>query len=254
VISRPSLPAGVRTVRETPLDGPVPLFVHAAWHETWPWLVQGTTGRGDGEAFDLGLFGSSPVGATLRRWRALRDRTGMVRVVHSLQVHRARILDHDGPEPGMVIAEGFDGHATTRPGVLLTVSVADCVPISLVAPSDGRIALLHGGWRGTARGILGAGLARLDAAPEAVHVHLGPAICGACYEVGPEVHAALGLEPPAGNTPVDVRAVLARQALAAGVPPGNVSVSEHCTRCGDGFFSHRGGSAARQLGILGLRA
>jgi polyphenol oxidase len=219
----------------------------------WPWLVQGTTGRGDGEAFDLGLFGSSPVGATLRRWRALRNVTGMARVVHSLQVHRARILDHDGPEQGMVIAEGFDGHTTTRRGVLLTVSVADCVPIFLVAPGRGRIVLLHGGWRGIARGILGAGLVRLDSAVETVHIHLGPAICGPCYEVGPEVHAALGLEPPSSNTPVDVRAVLAHQAVAAGVPPGNVSVSEHCTRCGVGFFSHRGGSAARQLGILGLR-
>ena len=41
---------------------------------------------------------------------------------------------------------------------LLLVTVADCVPIYLVAPAKGAIALLHAGWRGTAAGILANGL------------------------------------------------------------------------------------------------
>jgi polyphenol oxidase len=147
------------------------------------------------------------------------------------------------------LVQGTTGHGRD----LLTVSIADCVPISLVDSSSRRIALLHGGWRGTALGILGAGLAHLGGDPSAVHVHLGPAICGRCYEVGPEVHQALGLAVPAAPAPVDVRAVLARQAVDAGVAPGHISVSEHCTRCGDNFFSHRAGSPGRQLGVLGLR-
>ncbi len=85
-------------------------------------------------------------------------------------------------------------------------------------------------------------------------MHLGPAICGACYEVGPEVHAALGLEVPPLAAPVDLREALARQARAAGVPPESITISSLCTLCGDGnLFSHRGGRSERQVAILGLR-
>lgn len=252
----PALPDGVIRVREPRRAGGVPLHVHPDWPDRWPWIVQGTTGRGEEHApFDLGLFGASPVGATLERWRALRSAVAMPAAVHSRQVHGAEIAAHEGePAPGLRIMEGMDGHTTDRSGLLLTVSVADCVPVFLVNPASRRVALLHGGWRGTAAGIVPAGIERLGGGNEAgLHVHLGPAICGACYEVGPEVHEALGLSVPASNTPVDVRAVQARHAIEAGVPPEQVTVSEHCTRCGEGFFSHRGGDAARQMGVLGIR-
>lgn len=247
----PDLPAGVRTAREQPAPGELPFHVHEGWAERFGWLAQGTTGRaGD---FDLGLFGDVPVARSMARWRALREAAGFPRAVHSRQVHGARVQDH-GPGPdGLLVGAGYDGHTTAAPGVLLTVSVADCVPISLVDPVRRRVALLHGGWRGTAAGVVARGLEAMGGDPGALHAHLGPAICGRCYEVGPEVHEALGLPAPDRNTPVDVRAVQARQLVAAGVPAGQVSVSEHCTRCGDGFYSHRGGDGGRQMGVLGIR-
>jgi polyphenol oxidase len=259
----------MRRLRERPSGADIPLFVLDAWAERFPWLVHGTTGRGPDGDFDLGLSGETPVGTSMARWRALREATGMLRAVHGLQVHDRRVARHDddpGPgEPGsgsgsggdpvpreLRILHGVDGHVTDRPGTLLTVTVADCVPISLVDPDRRRVALLHGGWRGTAAGMVAAGLEALGGEPRSLHAHLGPAICGDCYEVGPEVHTALGLPAPAGNTPVDVRAVQARQLVDAGVPAGQLSVSEHCTLCGTGFFSHRGGSPGRQLGVLGI--
>ncbi|HUH13237.1 MAG TPA: polyphenol oxidase family protein [Longimicrobiales bacterium] len=217
------------------------------------------SGPGDGdEPFDLGLFGAVPVGRALERWGALRRATGMPRAVHARQVHGARVLAHgDGP-PGLLVSEGYDGHWTDVPGVLLTVSVADCVPIFLVDPERRAVAVLHAGWRGVAAGMLEAGLRALAAGagsrPQDVRGHFGPAICGACYEVGPEVHEALGLPVPAGPTPVDLRAELARRALSLGVPAEAVTLSEHCTRCtGSPLFSHRGGDAARQMGFIGIR-
>jgi hypothetical protein len=204
------------------------------------------------EDADMGLFGAGPVGERLDRWRHLREELGLPRAVHARQVHGRDIAEHgSGAAPGLLVMDDADGHLTHASGVLLTVSVADCVPISLVDDVRQRIALLHAGWRGTAAGIVAGGLEAL-AAP-AVTAHLGPAICGTCYEVGPEVHEALGLPRPGQAAPVDLRAVQARQLVAAGVPTDRISVSEHCTRCGDGFFSHRGGSMGRQLGLLGIR-
>ncbi|HEY8469511.1 MAG TPA: polyphenol oxidase family protein [Longimicrobiales bacterium] len=245
-------------VREERVSGPVPWYVHPGWAERFPWLVQGITGRGDDpEPFDLGLAGSTPVGTALGRLRALRDALGCQRAVHARQVHGATLLWHEPGPPGLFLAEAADGHATRAEGLLLTISVADCVPVSLVDPERRSIALLHAGWRGTAAGVLEAGVEALLAAgsrADTLHVHLGPAICGDCYEVGPEVHAALGLPEPAGPEPVDLRATLAARAVRLGIPPEHVTISEFCTRCGSApFFSHRAGERGRQFAGLALR-
>src|SRR5690606_2097555 len=144
------------------------------------------------------------------------------------------------------------------PGVLLTVSVADCVPVFLVDERTRAVALLHAGWRGVAAGILTAGIQVLEreagSEPSDLRVHLGPSICGTCYEVGPEVHEALGLTPPAAPRPVDLRQVLAEQALALGVRAERISRSAYCPRCGDSpFFPHRRGDSGRQSGVLAAR-
>jgi copper oxidase (laccase) domain-containing protein len=84
-------------------------------------------------------------------------------------------------------------------------------------------------------------------------VHLGPAICGECFEVGPEVPEGLALAEP-DATHVDLRAELARRAAALGVAPARISISGFCTRHGDSpFFSHRGGCAERQVTVLAVR-
>lgn len=254
--------AGVRTVAEHPVPGEVPLWVHPEWAQRFPWLVQGTTGRGSAEEpFDLGMWGAQPVGTVLRRWHALIAATGMPSAAHSRQVHAAGLWIHrEETAPGVLVMDGFDGHVTDRRGLLVSVGVADCVPVSVVDPTTGVVALVHAGWRGTAAGIVERAVNRVvdswPSAPERLWLHCGPAICGACYEVGPEVHAAIHPDRPVPSAPapIDVRAAIVERVLAMGVIPGQVSVSAHCTRCGDGhFFSHRGGSKARQMGVLGLR-
>ena len=255
--------ASVRQVTETLVPLGVPLWAHPEWGERFSWLVQGTTGVGVADdAFDLGLFGAAAAGEALGRWAALRRALGMPVAVHARQVHGREVLAHTCAYPaGLVVAETGDGHVSATPGLLLAVSVADCVPIFLVDARRRALALLHAGWRGVAAGILEAGAARLAEQAGSVAadlwLHCGPAICGRCYQVGPEVHAALRPDapPPAAPTPVDLRAALASRARALGVPAAQVSVSGHCTRCGPGaFFSHRAGSPGRQMAVLGVRA
>ena len=249
-----------RIVREARAGAGAPIWTLPEWGEAFPWLVQGVTGRGeDPEPFDLALFGTGRTVDVLSRWEALARATGIQRVVHGRQVHAATVRLHEEGPPGLHVAPACDGHVTAAPEVLLTVGLADCVGVSVVDPERRAVALLHCGWRGTAAGMLETGVAtlreRLDSAPGDLHVHLGPAICGECYEVGPEVHERLGLVVPEGPRPVDLRAALAARALAAGVPAGRITTSGHCTRCGDSpFFSHRGGDAERHQAFLGIRA
>lgn len=250
VAAAPALPPDVRRVTEEESAG---LYEHPGWSRGLPWVVQGVTGRDA----DMSLFGSTPTGRVVPRWQALRDTLLCSVVVHSRQVHRADVLVHDTLPPGLFIGPDADGHATRTPGLLLAVSVADCVPIFIAAPGARAVALLHGGWRGVAAGILERGVEVLrdafNADPSDLDVHFGPSICGECYEVGPEVPAGLGLD--GDITHVDLRAVLAWRALSLGVDPARVTVSSHCTRHGDSpFYSHRGGCAERQIAVLAIRA
>ncbi len=227
-----------------------------------PWLAQGTTTRAaDGSPLDMGFFGATASADIAARWLALREASGCPRAVHSRQVHGATMDVHDSDAAGVFIGEGCDGHITKRPGVLLTVSVADCVPVFMVDPDRRALALVHAGWRGGAAGALEEGVAGLTGAGCRVGdllVHLGPSICGACYEVGPEVFSALGLEPPIRPEPLDLRAALAARAVAVGVAAERITASAHCTRCDRAgprrFHSHRAGDPERQIAFLGVRA
>lgn len=249
----------VARVREERVPG-LPAVRHAVWARSFSWLVQGTTIRhhsDGGDDFDLRLFGGDPPPPGVHdRWRALLGWTGCASVVHARQVHGAEVLEHEGAPPGLHVPADCDGHATAARGMLLAVSIADCVPVSVVDPERRRVALLHAGWRGAAAGIVERGLADLarGGATERLLVHFGPSICGRCYEVGGEVFEALDRPRPAGPALLDLRAVLVERAVAVGVAPGHVSVSERCTRCEpDTFFSHRGGDAGRQVAFLGVR-
>lgn len=263
-VTRSDLFSGsVRRVREAP-DLRVPALVNPEWAAALPWVVQGTTTRGTESApFDLGLFSDGSSRDVVRsNWDRLLAATGMRAAFHARQVHGADVrrhdlLHHDGaPEHGLMLTADCDGHVTSIPGVLLAVSAADCVPIFVVDPSERAVAVLHAGWRGVAAGMLERGLDEL--APPSrrrqLRVHLGPSICGSCYEVGPEVFEAVGLAPPRGPAPIDLRGLLAQRAAVHGVALTNVTISEHCTRCtASGLFSHRAGDRGRQIGYLGIR-
>lgn len=256
----PELPDGCAVIAEVPAEEP-PALVHPRWAADFRWLIQGTTRRREGaEPFDLGIFSdASPPRAVLNAWDRLRRGSGCARVVHAHQVHGSVVRVHEPGPPGLHLADPCDGHVTSAESVLLAVTVADCVPVFVVDPDRCAVALLHAGWRGVMAGIVEQGLAtlaeRIGSRAADIHVHLGPAICGRCYEVGPEVFEGLGLPAPTRPAPVDLRAVVAHRAVASGVAPSRITVSAHCTRCGDSdLFSHRRGDRARQAGYLGIRA
>jgi YfiH family protein len=204
-------------------------------------------------AGDYGLGEGEPPAEAVARWLALWEEMAerVPMLASARQVHGTTLLDHGVGAAGWVRHDGADGHLTFVAGVACAVTVADCVPVFIAHPS-GAVALLHAGWRGTAARIVEKAIARmsdrgLDAADLAVH--LGPAICGRCYEVGPAVFEQLTGWQTIRNRHVDLRALLAEQARDSGVR--RLSASPHCTRCdNDRFFSHRAGDAGRQVAVI----
>ncbi|MFN5599168.1 MAG: polyphenol oxidase family protein [Gemmatimonas sp.] len=212
-----------------------------------------TTTRANGS---FGLGSDEPVGAVMGRWAALQqDLTllGVTRLASAHQVHGATVQVHDGGWQGWLRGAAADGHVTTARGTAVAVTVADCTPVFVWHPG-GAIAALHAGWRGTAARILDRGLDQFDALgfpADECEVYLGPSICGACYEVGPEVFEAITGRASPGKGCLDVRAVLADQAAKRRVR--DLRSDPGCSLCDQSrFFSHRGGDAGRMLGLVAL--
>lgn len=205
------------------------------------------------EAGTFSLSGPDPVGEVMARWTGLQDQLSPFarRTVIGRQVHGSNVITHRGGWEGLLRTGEADGHLAAERGIVLTVSIADCVPVFMAHPS-GIVGLLHSGWRGTVGRIVDAGInafGRLGLPPDELKVHLGPAICGRCYEVSADVRAQLTGQPVnrAGN--VDLRSLIAEHARDLGV--SDISVSPDCTKCdNDRYFSHRAGDTGRQLAVI----
>ena len=214
----------------------------------------GGVSTGPFESLNLGVLTNDRPESVLENRRRLSGALGLdpANVVIGRQVHGAEIARHrhaqdpspwasPGPQPPHV-----DGHVIDRAGPAALVFVADCLPIAVAG--DGGVAMLHGGWRGLAAGIVGAGVEAVAGRAAAI----GPGIGPCCYEVGEEVLAAfapLG-EGVAVERMLDLKAVARALLERAGVT--EIEDAGLCTSCNqDLFFSHRGGGpeTGRQAGI-----
>ena len=174
------------------------------------------------------------------------------------QVHKTDIRRVDGSHRGLGIwrandCDSADGLCTNVPGVTLTVFAADCVPICFYDPEHRAIGLCHAGWRGTAAGMAGVMVRRMEeefgTRPEDLLTAIGPSICKDCFEVDEpvaEVFLALpGAEefvtgPEHEKYHVDLWECCRRTLLDAGVLAEHITVGEVCTmEESDLVFSHR---------------
>jgi len=154
------------------------------------------------------------------------------------------------------VISGHDGLWTDAPGRSMAIATADCVPVIFAALDGPRVAAVHAGWRGVAAGIVQRAAALFDDLGE-VRVAIGPAAGPCCYEVGPEVIAAVSARVPGGAV-VEVREPAVHLDLVASIrrileEAGVASVEDTgiCTITERGrFFSHRrDGPCGRQLAV-----
>lgn len=114
------------------------------------------------------------------------------RLVMPVQTHTANvaaITDSDSLS-GSAQFNDTDALVTQIRGIAVGVRTADCVPILLYAPDIKAVAAVHAGWRGTLAGIAANAIKTMTdsgADPSLIFAVFGPAICGDCYEVSPEL-------------------------------------------------------------------
>src|SRR6266481_2942994 len=162
-----------------------------------PWLIHGFSTRPGGvsslngeRVLNLGFTGWDIRENVLENRRLLQSALAANRQTlialkqfHSDVIH---LFDSAPSEP----CRG-DASATTRPGLLLGVQTADCVPILLVDPKKRAVAAVHAGWRGTLQRIVVKAIGQMQmqfkSKPADLLAAIGPSIGGCCYEVGTEV-------------------------------------------------------------------
>ncbi|MGE0072681.1 MAG: peptidoglycan editing factor PgeF, partial [Thiomonas sp.] len=185
--------------------------------------------------------------------RRLRQALGEAQPCYLQQVHGVDVADldrcfQDDAEP---VA---DAACCTRPGLVATVLVADCLPVLFAAPGGRAVAAAHAGWRGLAGGVLEASLhalcQRAGCAPSEVQVMFGPAIGPGAFEVGDEVRAAFvgqNAELAAAFAPgrpgkwlADIWLLARLRLQRAGVQAQRIGGGGWCTVSNPGrFFSYR---------------
>lgn len=160
------------------------------------------------------------------------------------QAHGNRVVDAATTES----YTEADGSYADQPGVVCVVLTADCCPVFLCDRQGSRVAVLHAGWRGLARGVVEEGVRQVGLPGSELMAWLGPAIGPAAFEVGDEVREAFSekcldaaeafAKNQNGKWLADIYALATRCLKVAGVE--SISGGTYCTvRDREKFFSYR---------------
>jgi hypothetical protein len=194
------------------------------------------------------------------------------------QIHSNALVLIEAPDAARERPCKADGLMTDRPGLLLAVQTADCIPVLVADRKRRAVAAFHAGWRGTVKRIVESGVGRMrlefGSHPEDLAAAIGPGIGACCYAVGEEMlssfesqfayarelfrevcdadpvrakypmlfltQCAPGHSPIGTSLHLDLAEANRRQLLAAGLKPRSIQLVGGCTSCQpDLFFSHR---------------
>jgi YfiH family protein len=206
--------------------------------EDLPWLAHGFGTRSSSE------------------WPPVDTEVATLRQVHSDIVLLA--------DRGASLGEG-DALITDRPGIMLAVRTADCLPILIADPSKRAVAAVHAGWRGTVLGIVPKTMKAMQeqfgSRPEDLVVVVGPGIGGCCFEVGPEVAVQFSEFFPerrdlSGRSKIDLVETVRRQWGRNDGAARQFAAIGLCSKCrADLFHSYRRDreAAGRMASAIGIR-
>ena len=185
------------------------------------------------------------------------------------QVHSPDVMTVTAPIPLDARPQG-DALVTDRPGLLLGVLTADCVPVLLADRQVGVVGAAHTGWKGALGGVTDATIAAMEAlgADRArIAAAIGPCIGRASYEVS-EAFADPFLSEDAdnarffgagrpGHLMFDIAGYVAARLANAGIGRVDMLDEDTCSQPGR-FFSYRRSCLrgepgyGRQISLIGV--
>ena len=225
----------------------------------------GGVSDGPFRGLNLGLKSGDDPAVVMENRRRLIAALGIPEFACPRQTHSTNIAPVGPESAGKGFAdpaEAFpatDALVTSSPGVPIAVLAADCIPLALVDPKSGRVAVVHAGWRGVAAGMIPAALAEF-ADPDRVEAVVGPGVGPDHYEVGEDVAALVAAGSGGGAVTgregrrllLDLPGTVGRTLETLGV--GRVDRADQCTACqADRFFSYRRDGRTGRQGLIAAR-
>ena len=150
-----------------------------------------------------------------------------------------------------------DGLITRTAEVVLTIQVADCVPLFVHSSDSGAIGLFHAGWRGALAGIIEEGISlmasKCDVVPSQMEAVLGPSIGPCCYEIREDVSTYFPdlflRKKNREHSFLDLPGFVKEKLMSAGITADNIFMDGRCTFCSEEHFHsfRRDGDAAGRI-------
>lgn len=209
----------------------------------------GGISQGEYASFNLGNFSDEKRENILYNRQLLCDTLNIAPryLVGAHQVHGIQVKRIDARLPEMTpderkdILEGFDALICNTPGICITVTTADCVPVLLYDPTTRSTAAIHSGWRSTLGNIAEQTISSMktnfSTHSDSIIAAIGPCISVQVYEVGAEVRELFRLKgydvslyfKPKSDEKYwfDIRRLVKDQLIGCGVK--NIEVTGHCT-------------------------
>lgn len=162
-----------------------------------------------------------------------------------------------------------DALVTDRPGILLGILTADCVPVLLADAAAGVVGAAHAGWKGALAGVTDSSIAAmvaLGARVDRTCAAIGPAIACTSYEVDRPLFDAVVAHDPAnerffidgrpGHWQFDLPGYVAARLASAGVTTVDLSGQDTYALADDYYSFRRATHRAeatygRQLSVIG---
>ncbi len=191
---------------------------------------RGGVSTGSMASLDMGRRGQAPTPELIENQRRAIDAVlPGSKLVTLYQIHSAEAV---------IVTSPFDDDArpradalvTDRPGLLLGILTADCVPVLFADTAAGIVGAAHAGWKGALGGVTDAtieAMLALGADRDRIVAAIGPCIARASYEVDDGFAARFAEDDPAnerffspgkpGHQQFDLEAYVAHRIAHAGV-------------------------------------
>lgn len=181
-------------------------------------------------------------------------------VAFPLQCHSTTVKSIDAPGE----YPECDALITSRVGIALAITVADCIPILLFDQQHRAVSAVHAGWRGSAGRIVQKALTLMrnefDTNPQDALAFIGPGAHSCCYMVGRDAAdqfpAAFRTLAPEAKSFIALPEYNKQQLVDFGVPPDAIEIHPHCTICNKSYHSYRrdGDAAGRMLAVIAMHS